>query len=55
MIIQEIIGNEVHTYSDNNVCIKQIGTGATYEEAWDPIQFKDERQYEETDEVIQND
>lgn len=55
MIIQEIIGNEVHTYSDKKVCIKQIGTGAIYEDAWDPVQFADKRKYEETDEVIQND
>lgn len=37
----------VYTYSDKFM-IKKIGTEEIYSEAYDPIEFKDERKYEET-------
>jgi hypothetical protein len=38
----------VYTYSDKFM-IRKIGTEEIYSEAYDLIEFKDERKYEETD------
>lgn len=41
----------VRTYSDLSVYIRKIkteGREELYAEAWDPLEFKEERQYEET-------
>ena len=47
MIIQELINNLTHTYSNKDVKIKQIETGIVYDEAFDisPCPYT----YEETD------
>lgn len=46
----KIINNKefVYNYSDKFM-IKKIGTEEIYLEAYDPIEFKNERKYEETD------
>lgn len=50
MIVREhILDKLVKTYSDKNLMIKKCGTEEIYNVAFDPIQFENERQYEETD------
>jgi hypothetical protein len=41
----------VKTYSDSFI-IRKVGTDELYDIAFDPIKFKDERIYEETDNVL---
>ena len=37
----------IRTYSDEGKVIRKIGTDELYDEAYDPIEFKDIRKYEE--------
>ena len=52
MIIQEQIENTdlIKTYSNNNMMIEQVETGARYAEAIDPVFMN--REYRETNEPI---
>lgn len=56
MLITETVSIEgsefVHNYSDANFYIQKIGTEEIYSDAYDPIQFKDERKYIETNKKI---
>ena len=58
MLITETVSIEgsefVHNYSDANFYIQKIGTEEIYSDAYDPIQFKDERKYVETDKKIED-
>lgn len=56
VVREEIIINEkrfMKNYSDKNFYIQR--DGITYAEATDPIEFAEERQYEETDIPIEDD
>lgn len=49
MIIREIIGDFIKTYSDANKYIKKVGTDILYSEAIDSKEWE----YEETDQLIE--
>ena len=56
MLITKIVtidgSDYVYNYSDAKKIIRKVGTDELYYEAYDPVRFKDERIYEETDQDI---
>ena len=56
MLITKIVtidgSDYVYNYSDTNKIIRKVGTDELYYKAYDPVRFKDERIYEETDQDI---
>lgn len=52
-IVKEELDNFIHTYSDENMKIKQVDTGIIYCDAMDLKEYPHE--YEETDEPIESD